>query len=123
MIELPCPKRDCKESILRRNLSEHLSECAFETVPCKYTNIGCTVGMVRRDLRQLKEHEGDSHQHLQLAIDAIQQQQSTIRDMTKEALLEVHKMHLDALQMHRDTLRMHRDTLQIRKHYMEHCVQ
>ena len=42
--------------------------------------------MVRRNLCQLKEHEGDSHQQLKLAIDAIQQQQSTIRDMKKEVL-------------------------------------
>ena len=84
MIEVPCPKCECKESILRCNISEHLQECMFEDVPCKYTNIGCKEKVSRRDLHRLKEHEGDSRQHLQLAIDAIQQQQSNISDMVTE---------------------------------------
>ena len=76
MIEVPCPKRECKESVLRRNITEHLSECMFEDVHCKYANIGCKEKVIRRDLHQLEKHEGESQQHLQLAIDAVQQQQS-----------------------------------------------
>ena len=82
MIEVPCPKRECKESILRCNISGHLQECMFEDVSCKYANIGCKEKVIRRDLYQLTDHEGDSQQHLQLAIDAVQLQQSTINDMT-----------------------------------------
>ena len=78
MIEVPCPKRECKESILRRNITEHLSECMFEDVCCKYANIGCKEKVIRRDLHQLEKHEGESQQHLQFAIDAIQQQQRAI---------------------------------------------
>ena len=81
MIEVPCPKREYKESILRRNITEHLSECMFEDVRCKYANIGCKEKVIRRDLHQLEKHEGESQQHLQLAIDAIQQQQRAISDM------------------------------------------
>lgn len=81
MIEVPCPKCGCKENILRRNISEHLSECIFEEVPCKYAHIGCKEKAVRRDLCQLKDHEGDNQWHFQLAIDAIQQQQLAISDM------------------------------------------
>ena len=81
MIEVPCPKRECKESILRRNITEHLSECMFEDVHCKYANIGCKEKVIRRDLHQLEKHEGESQQHLQLAIDAVQQQQRAISDM------------------------------------------
>ena len=81
MIEVPCPKRECKESVLRRNITEHLSECMFEDVRCKYANIGCKEKVIRRDLHQLEKHEGESQQHLQLAIDAVQQQQRAISDM------------------------------------------
>ena len=91
MIEVPCPKCKCKESILRRNITEHLSECMFEDVPCKYANIGCKEKVIRRDLHQLEKHEGESQQHLQLAIDAVmstldivQQQQRAISDMTTQ---------------------------------------
>ena len=71
MIEVPCPKRECKESVLRRNITEHLSKCMFEDVHCKYDNIGCKEKVIRRDLHQLEKHEGESQQHLQLAIDAV----------------------------------------------------
>ena len=81
MIEVPCPKCECKESVLRRNITEHLSECMFEDVCCKYANIGCKEKVIRRDLHQLEKHEGESQQHLQLAIDAVQQQQRAISDM------------------------------------------
>ena len=84
MIEVPCPKRECKESVLRRNITEHFSECMFEDVRCKYANIGCKEKVIRRDLHQLEKHEGESQQHLQLAIDAVQQQQRAISDMTTQ---------------------------------------
>ena len=81
MIEVPCPKRECKENILRRNISDHLQECMFEEVPCKYTNIGCGEKVLRRDIKELQEHEIDGQWHLQLAIDAVHQQQVTISNM------------------------------------------
>ena len=84
MIEVPCPKRECKENILRRNVTEHLSECMFEDVPCKYANIGCKEKVIRRDLHQLEKHEGESQQHLQLAINAVQQQQLQIQSLQKK---------------------------------------
>jgi TNF receptor-associated factor 4 len=40
-------------------------------VPCKYSVIGCTEKVERKDLA---EHEGDRQHHLQLAVDSVQQQ-------------------------------------------------
>ena len=77
MKKVPCPKRQCKINIVRRNLSKHRQECLFEEVPCKYAIIGCKEEVIRKDVG---EHEGDSQQHLQLAIDTVRQQQITIRD-------------------------------------------
>ena len=86
MIEVPCPKRECKECILRRDISGHLTECMFEDIPCKYANIGCKEKVLRRDLCQLKDHESDSQEHLQLAIDAVQQQLFAISDMKTQII-------------------------------------
>jgi TNF receptor-associated factor 4 len=94
MIEVPCSKRECKESILRRNIIEHLSECMFEEVHCKYANIGCEEKVVRRDLHQLEKHEGESQQHLQLAIDAVQQQQRAISDIMTTQIQSLQKKQL-----------------------------
>ena len=75
MIEVPCPKRQCKTSIARCDLAKHHQECLFEKVPCKYTIIGCKQEVLRKNLI---EHEGDTRQHLQLAIDTVQQQQNML---------------------------------------------
>ena len=80
MIEVPCPKHQCNLQIARCNLSKHRQECLFEKIPCKYAIIGCKVEVFRKDL---EEHEGDSQQHLQLAIDTVRQQQITIRDLAQ----------------------------------------
>ena len=77
MIEVPCPKRRCKVHIAHCNLIEHRRECQFEKVPCKYATIGCEEEVLRKDL---EEHEEDSEQHLQLAINTIHQQQVTISE-------------------------------------------
>ena len=77
MKKVPCPNNQCNILIVRCNLSKHRQECLFEKVPCKYLIIGCKVEVIRKDLR---EHEGDSEQHLQLAIDTVHQQQITIKD-------------------------------------------
>ena len=77
LIVLPCPKPGCKQRIARCNLSKHYKECMFVLVPCKYAAIGCKTELLRKDLGV---HEGDSQQHLQLAIDTVFQQQIIIRE-------------------------------------------
>ena len=77
-VEVPCPKRQCKTSIARCDLIKHRQECLFEKVPCKYTIIGCKKEVLRKDL---VEHEGDTQQHLQLAVDTVQQQQSMLAQL------------------------------------------
>ena len=77
MKEVPCPKRRCNVHIARRNLAEHRQECQFEMVPCKFATIGCEEEVMRKDLR---EHQEDSEQHLQLAIDTVYRQQAIIRE-------------------------------------------
>ena len=69
-MKVPCPNTLCNISISRCNISSHCQICVYEKVPCKYANIGCKEKVLRKDLR---EHEDDSQQHLQLAISTVQQ--------------------------------------------------
>ena len=77
MLEVPCPKLGCKIHIARCDLLKHQKECKFEMVSCKYVTIGCKTETLRQDMA---EHEGDTQQHLQIAIDTTYQQQNTIRE-------------------------------------------
>ena len=77
MKEVPCPKRRCNTRLPRRDLPKHRLKCLFEKVPCKFSLIGCNEEVLRKDLKQ---HEGDSQLHLQLAIEIVNQQQITIRN-------------------------------------------
>ena len=78
MVEVPCPKRRCETHLMRRDLLKHRKECLFEKVPCKFSIIGCEEEIERKDLA---EHEGDTQQHLQLAVETVQQQQIKIGNM------------------------------------------
>ena len=78
MVEVPCPKRRCETHVLRRDLPKHRQECMFEKVPCKYSTIGCTEEVERKDL---EEHERNGQQHLQLAVDTVHQLQSKLGDL------------------------------------------
>ena len=75
-MKVPCPNYDCNEhNVVRCEISLHRQECMYEKVPCKYANIGCEEEVFRKDL---KEHEDDSEQHLQLAIDTVRQQENLL---------------------------------------------
>jgi hypothetical protein len=82
MVEVPCPKRRCKTQLVRGDPSKHRRECRFEKVPCKYSTIGCTEKVERKDL---EEHERDSQHHLQLAVDTVHQQQIEIRNLQAQS--------------------------------------
>ena len=77
MLEVSCPKHGCKIRAARCNLLKHQKECLFEKISCKYITIGCKKEALRKDM---KEHEEDTQQHLQLAVETIYQQQTTIRE-------------------------------------------
>ena len=82
MVEVPCPKRKCETHLLRRDLSKHGKECLFAIVPCKFSIIGC---MEKVERKNLAEHEGDTQQHLRLAVDTIQQQQIKIENLQAQS--------------------------------------
>ena len=75
MMEVPCPNSGCKICIVRCNLSKHRQKWPFQIVCCKYETIGCTLGVIRKDLGK---HEGDTQQHLQLAINTVYHQQNML---------------------------------------------
>jgi TNF receptor-associated factor 4 len=75
MREVPCPKRGCKRRIAQCELINHKKKCLFEIVPCKYTNIGCKIEALRKNMA---EHEEDTQQHLHLAINRVREQESML---------------------------------------------
>ena len=82
MVKVACPNRGCKTYSIRSDLPNHRKECPFEKVPCKYSTIGCTEVVERKDL---KEHERDSQRHLQLAVDTVHQLQTKVGNMQAQS--------------------------------------
>ena len=76
--KIPCPNNGCTATIPRCKVSQHREKCSFELVTCKYTDIGCTEKVFRKNL---EEHQNDNQQHLQLAIDTVNQMQITINNV------------------------------------------
>ena len=77
-MKIPCPNDVCEEEIERCDISQHRQKCLYEGVSCKYINIGCKKMFCRKDL---ENHHNDSQQHLQLAIDEVNQQKETIKKL------------------------------------------
>ena len=82
MVKVACPNSGCKTYLIRCNLPKHRKECQFEKVPCKYSTIGCTEVVKRKDL---EEHERDSQHHLQLAVDTVHQLQTKVGNMQAQS--------------------------------------
>ena len=74
-LEGSLPYNSCRKRVLRRDLTDHRSECPFEELPCKYARIGCNARVPRRER---EEHESDTEQHLQLAIDTVSELKSKL---------------------------------------------
>ena len=80
-MKTPCPNDGCDEEIQRCEMANHSQECLFESVACKYIKLGCNEMIPRRDL---EKHQNDNQQHLQLAIDTVNQQQITINKLEEK---------------------------------------
>ena len=74
-VTIYCPNDGCDVKVQRCKISQHLEECLFELVFCKFTNIGCMEKVYRRDL---EKHQNDSEYHFQLAIDKVNQYEDKI---------------------------------------------
>ena len=75
-MKIPCPNDGCDVKVQRCKISQHLDECLFELCLCKYTDIGCTEKLPRKDL---EKHQNDSTKHIQLAIETVTLQGITIK--------------------------------------------
>ncbi len=66
---IPCLNKDCTLTIERGRVQDHVaSECEYTIVSCKYSNIGCTAKMKRKDM---KDHEEDDRVHLHFSLEKI----------------------------------------------------
>ena len=87
-MKIPCPNDGCDEEIKRCEMANHSQECLFESIPCKYIKLGCNEMIPRRDL---EKHQNDGQQHLQLAIDTVNQQQISINKL-EEKIDQMHRI-------------------------------
>ena len=77
---IPCPNK-CGTDVLPRKLKVHFSSCDMATVPCQYSDFGCTAKVFRKDLKNheedsMKEHMplfAKSHRELQRSFAVLQQ--------------------------------------------------
>ena len=74
-VKVVCPNSDCGERVARCSLDAHCRDCPFEQVPCKYACLGCKGKFLRRDK---VDHEDDTQQHLQMAIDTVSELKSEL---------------------------------------------
>ena len=82
MVVAPCPNHGCKTHLTRYDFSKQRQVCMFEKVLCKYSIIGCEEEIERKDLAK---HEGDTQQHLQLAVETVRQQQIKIGNLQAQS--------------------------------------
>ena len=69
-VAITCPNKDCWEIFDRCDITEHLLECPFHMVPCKYIKIGCEEKQLRREV---EDHEKRTDCHFHLAMETIHQ--------------------------------------------------
>ena len=57
-INIKCPNKECKETLVAGNLQDHIKKCEFETVDCYYCD---QKNIFRKDLKKHYIDEFDSH--------------------------------------------------------------
>ena len=69
-ITVPCPNKDCRCPVARKEVNSHRQTCPKERIHCPYSSVGCT----RTCLRDcMPSHEEDYvHVHLKLAMNKIE---------------------------------------------------
>ena len=65
---LPCPNTECTVTMERADIKKHLNECEYTVISCKYKNLGCEVGLKRKEKEAMEAHEQDDKVHLHLAL-------------------------------------------------------
>ena len=65
---LPCPNTECTVTMERADIKKHLNECEHTVISCKYKNLGCEVGLKRKEKEAMETHEQDDKVHLHRAL-------------------------------------------------------
>ena len=88
-VMVPCPNKGCDQQMLRSSTMNHVKECLFQTVSCKYANIGCEVKTLRKDLI---EHEKDGSCHIELALGKVYKQQEALIELQSTLSLALSRL-------------------------------
>ena len=78
---LDCPNYCGEKGIRRGDMSSHLCACPEEVVPCRYQSLGCSVRLLRK---QMKDHLKDKDTHLDIAMATTSELATRINDLEKQ---------------------------------------
>jgi TNF receptor-associated factor 4 len=78
-VAIPCVNSKCSAAVLSGELTDHVSECKYAVVSCRYKDVGCTVEMERG---KMAAHEGDDAVHLHMALCTVVTLQDTVEKLT-----------------------------------------
>ena len=78
-----CPNVGCSANVARIQIPKHRISCQYETIYCKYHNIGCTTTLLRKDEAS---HDNDQELHLSLAMDTISRLQVQVKSVESSSL-------------------------------------
>ena len=84
-VKIQCPNDLCRAKIPRCEVSTHQSTCDYESVSCKYAEVGCEGRPLRKEL---KEHEEDAPLHLQVTTKKVLQL-TQLTQVTTEKVLQL----------------------------------
>ena len=75
---IQCPNQ-CRETVAKKSIEAHLSECPMQEIECRYNAFGCTAGIKRGEA---DEHETEHKDyHLRLSLEKMSLLFQTVSDM------------------------------------------
>ena len=79
-VEVQCSNAECKDKILRCDVAAHRSVCEYQQVQCKFTEFGCEMRVIRKDV---KAHEEDNQLHHQITKEKVLELTKTVSSLRK----------------------------------------
>ena len=84
---LPCLNAECTETMEHGEIKKHLNECEHTVISCKYKNLGCEVGLKRKEKETMEAHEQDDKAHLHLTLRTLDTRRAFIRFQLKGKIM------------------------------------
>jgi len=80
-----CTNDGCAKVMPHKELADHIQECVYTMIDCKYKNIGCSAKLSKKDIAA---HQADANFHFPLAVDTtikLKQEVAALKRVTLKA--------------------------------------